>query len=217
MANKGVMGILESIGAVEVVNDGDPPPPPSSFPPTAAPTPVLQPSVAVPAAGTADQGMVGKIRGAVTSRTHSPGFAIFLANFEKAKQAFPNDPRNAAAAALVFSSQTSQEIGAELSRSVAASLAEAGSQINVDIAQQRERLAGQLDGEESSLDGEIHRFEADLAAIQKKLDDAKGAKAQIASRRADGRAAIDSRLATALASLAVVRDEIATIKSILPS
>lgn len=213
-----LMGALEMVGGVDSDKNGDSPP--ASQPPmqSVSPAAILQPAASTPmtSAGVADPKMVAKIRENVTSPAHSTRFNTFLLSLERAKTAFPNDLRNATVAALAFSGLTSQQVGDELKSSIAAALMEAESQINADIGRQRDALAHDLDGEEGRLTEAIRLHEAELAEVQRKLGEARGAHAQIAVRRATGKNDIDGRQAAALASLATVRGEMDTIKSMLP-
>jgi|GEM_PF-5042044 len=160
--------------------------------------------------------MVAKIRENVTSPAHSTRFNSFLVSLARARTAFPNDLKSAIAAALAFSGLTSQQVRDELGSSIAAAILEAESQINADIGKQRDTLAKDLDGEEGTLTASIQQYAVQLADVQRKLTEAQNAHAQIAARRASGKTDIDGRQATALASLAVVRGEMDSIKSMLP-
>jgi len=209
----GLMGALEGFGLIESTDDN-----PSAEesatpiqPTTAAPT-----TVAAPVAATgADPAMVEKIRVNVTSATHSPRLATFLAHLETAQQAFPNDPKAAATAALAFSKLSAAEIREELSKSAAAALIEAETAIQADIRGRREKASNELEAKSSSLQTEVTNLEEQLAAIQQKLTTSKTSLASIDGERTRTNADIDKKEATALASHTAVKAELTTLANLL--
>ncbi len=217
MASKGggLLGALEKLGIVEPasgVDETEPAPQaiPAAAMPQATPGPVIGRTAS-------DPDMVEKIRDAVTSSTHSPRFSGFLEALKKANVAFPNDPRTAARAAIAFSSPlTSADLHQEIDRSVAASLIEAESQIKADIARKRERHAATLDAEKARLDAQVEQLDVELKSLQTRLNEARTEQAQIDTKRSAGETEIASQEQAALASLAAVKAEIDSIKSMLP-
>jgi hypothetical protein len=213
---KGIGGFLERLDIIqsddspsESVAVGDPS--------TPAPAPVAaQATTIAPTTGSSDPEMIAKIRASVTATTHAPRLASFLLNLETAKQAFPNDQRSAANAALAFSKLSPADLRDELSKAVAAALIEAENKIKGDIRQQRERLTAELGSQTQEHQSTIASLEQQIKALQDKLGTAQGALSSIDSTRSQRTTAINGSEATALASLAAVKTELNSISNMLP-
>jgi hypothetical protein len=212
---KGLRGFLEGL---DIIQSSDPPSGSvATDVPSAPAAPVAAPATTIaPTTGSSDPEMIAKIRASVTATTHAPRLASFLLNLETAKQAFPNDQRSAANAALAFSKLSPADLRDELSKAVAAALIEAENKIKGDIRQQRERLTAELGSQTQEHQSTIATLEEQIKALQGKLGTAQGALSSIDSTRSQRTTAINDSEATALASLAAVKTELNSISNMLP-
>lgn len=211
----GLLGVLEGLDIIQ----GDDPPSESETPSSTSPAAPASPTPVAPSAplsASVDADMVAKIRAVVTASTHAPRLTNFLTNLATAKSALPNDERSAVIMALAFSKLTAHDIRDELTKAVAAAMIEAENKIKGDVSRQRELLATELDTEAERHRGSISSLEEQIKTLQGALGTAQTALSQIDSTRAQKAAAIDGNESTALASLAAVRAELASISNLLP-
>ncbi len=213
MSKKGrLMGALEDLGLVEFKGEE------SALKTTTTPVPSPQaiPLPASTATSNSDPTMIAKIRAAVTDSSHSPRIASFLAQLEIARQAFPNDEKSAATAALAFSKLSAAEIREELSRSTAAALVEVEQGIRNDARNKRESAAGKLEQKSSQLQAEVTGLEKELASITQKLTTTRAELEGITIERSTIESSINEKEMEAMASLAAVKNELEKINTLLP-
>lgn len=175
---------------------------------SAAPQPTV--AVATPAAtlpSKANPDLVEKIRGIALAPANSPLMNSFMKDLRKAQQ-IEADPLKSLKMALVFSDIDPKEIIKEIETAIAANLTEHKLAFGGEVQSQRTAVDARFAERQQKLEAAVAEDRAAAEEIQKRLTANSAELSSLSGQKATEVAKIDQTEEEAMASLAVVENEI---------